>query len=60
VEHRRLGCSDVEVSVVGLDAWQVLDVRGCEREEERHKVVQSALESGIGLFDSSPIYSETS
>jgi aryl-alcohol dehydrogenase-like predicted oxidoreductase len=47
VEHRSLGCSDVEVSVVGLDTWQVLDVRGCEREEERHKVVQSALEPRV-------------
>ena len=42
----------------GLGTWQALDVRGRELEEERQKVVQSALESGIGLCDSSPMYNE--
>ena len=57
MERRRLGRSGVEVSVVGLGTWQVLDVRGRE-EEARHEVVRTALEAGITLFDSSPMYGE--
>lgn len=57
MQHRRLGRSDVEISAVGLGTWQVLDVRGRE-EEARHEVVRAALDSGVTLFDSSPMYGE--
>jgi aryl-alcohol dehydrogenase-like predicted oxidoreductase len=57
VQVRKLGSNGVEVSVVGLGTWQVLDVRGRE-EEARHEVVRAALEAGITLFDSSPMYGE--
>ena len=43
---------------MGLGTWRVLDVRGRQREEERHEVVRAALDSGITLFDSSPMYGE--
>jgi len=55
---RKLGSNGVEVSIVGLGTWQVLDVRGCEQEEARHEVVRTALDSGVTLFDSSPMYGE--
>lgn len=58
MQHRTLGGSGVEVSAVGLGTWQVLDVRGREQEEARHEVVQVALDAGITLFDSSPMYGE--
>jgi len=58
VQLRRLGRSNVEVSAVGLGTWQVLDVRGREQEEARHEVVRAALDSGVTLFDSSPMYGE--
>jgi aryl-alcohol dehydrogenase-like predicted oxidoreductase len=58
VQRRRLGRSNVEVSAVGLGTWQVLDVRGREREEERHEVVRAALDAGTTLFDSSPMYGQ--
>ncbi|MDQ3637622.1 MAG: aldo/keto reductase [Actinomycetota bacterium] len=57
MQRRRLGRSDVEVSAVGLGTWQVLDVRGRE-EAARHEVVRAALDAGIILFDSSPMYGE--
>lgn len=57
MQTRRLGSNGVEVSAVGLGTWQVLDVRGSE-EEARHEVVGAALDSGITLFDSSPMYGE--
>ena len=58
MQHRRLGNSGMEVPAVGLGTWQVLDVRGREQEEARQEVVEAALESGINLFDSSPMYGE--
>ena len=58
MQRRRLGRSGVEVSAVGLGTWQVLDVRGREQEEARHEVVRAALEAGVTLFDSSPMYGE--
>jgi aryl-alcohol dehydrogenase-like predicted oxidoreductase len=58
MQRRRLGRSDVEVSAVGLGTWQVLDLRGPEQEEARHEVVRAALDAGITLFDSSPMYGE--
>ena len=57
MQRRRLGRSEVEVSAVGLGTWQVLDVRGRE-EKARHEVVRAALDAGITLFDSSPMYGE--
>ena len=58
MQTRKLGHGGVEVSVVGLGTWQVLDVRGREQEEARHEVVRAALDSGVTLFDSSPMYGE--
>jgi aryl-alcohol dehydrogenase-like predicted oxidoreductase len=58
MQTRKLGGSGIEVSVVGLGTWQVLDVRGREKEEARHEVLRAALDSGITLFDSSPMYGE--
>jgi aryl-alcohol dehydrogenase-like predicted oxidoreductase len=49
--------SGLEVPVVGLGTWQVLDVRGPE-ERSRHEIVRAALEEGANLFDSSPMYGE--
>ena len=43
---------------MGLGTWQVLDVRGRKQEEARHEVVLAALDAGITLFDSSPMYGE--
>lgn len=57
MQRYRLGCSNVEVSVVGLSTWQVLNIRGRE-EEARREVVGAALDSRIPLFDSSPVYGE--
>ncbi len=57
METRRLGSGGVEVPVVGLGTWQVLDVRG-RAEGSRHEVVRTALEAGANLFDSSPMYGE--
>ena len=57
MERRGLGESGIQVPVVGLGTWQVLDVRG-RNKRARHEVVRAALEEGANLFDSSPMYGE--
>ena len=52
-----MGEGGVEVSAVGLGTWRVLDVRG-PAEKYRHEVVRAALDAGVTLFDSSPMYGE--
>jgi aryl-alcohol dehydrogenase-like predicted oxidoreductase len=55
MERRLLGRSGVEVPVVGLGTWRVLDV-GPRDEDARQQVVDAALEEGAALFDTSPMY----
>jgi aryl-alcohol dehydrogenase-like predicted oxidoreductase len=57
MERRPLGKSGLDVPVVGMGTWKTFDVRGAE-EKQRHKVVEVALETGMNLFDSSPMYGE--
>jgi aryl-alcohol dehydrogenase-like predicted oxidoreductase len=57
MEQRPLGSSGVTVPVVGMGTWQTFDVRGPE-EAQRARVVDVALETGMTLFDSSPMYGE--
>jgi aryl-alcohol dehydrogenase-like predicted oxidoreductase len=54
MERRRLG-RDLVVPVVGLGTWSVLDV-GPDREPEAARVVDTMLDAGCRLFDTSPMY----
>jgi aryl-alcohol dehydrogenase-like predicted oxidoreductase len=58
MEHRPLGRTGVELPVVGLGTWRVLDVRGSAAEADRRAVVQRSLDSGTTVVDSSPMYGE--
>jgi len=58
VETRRLGGSGLTVPAVGMGTWQTLDVRGAAAEANARDVVAAALDRGMTLFDSSPMYGE--
>lgn len=58
MEHRWLGSTSLEVPVVGMGTWQTLDVRGRADETARTDVVRAAVDSGVTLFDTSPMYGE--
>src|ERR1700694_1294809 len=51
MERRRLGQSELTVPVIGMGTWRTFDT-----DEDRRPVVSAAIESGIDLFDSSPMY----
>ena len=55
MEKRRFGDTGLEVPVVGLGTWQTFDVPAGAEEGPR-RIVERALDGGVGLFDSSPMY----
>src|SRR3954454_764229 len=58
VETRSLGRSGIEAPVIGMGTWRTLDVRGGEAERRAHAIVGEALDAGVRLMDSSPMYGE--
>jgi aryl-alcohol dehydrogenase-like predicted oxidoreductase len=59
METRQLGRSGIAAPVVGMGTWQTLDVRGGEAERRAHRIVKEALDAGVRLMDSSPMYGES-
>ena len=56
-ESRRLA-DGVEVPCVGMGTWLTFDVRAGREEGARHTLVERALDAGIRVFDSSPMYGQ--
>lgn len=51
MERRRLGRTGISVPVIGMGTWEVFDT-----DEDRSPLVEAALEAGVDLFDTSPMY----
>lgn len=51
MERRQLGRTGISVPVIGMGTWRTFDTS-----EDRRRLVDAALEEGIDLFDSSPMY----
>lgn len=51
MERRPLGRTSLTVPVIGMGTWRTFDTL-----EDRRPIVDEALEAGIDLFDSSPMY----
>lgn len=56
VELRRFGRSGLTVPVIGMGTWKTFDVKGRGDENARTRLVEEAIELGVNLFDSSPMY----
>ena len=59
MERRGLGAAGLQVPVVGMGTWQTLDVRGADAEAGAGAVVRAALDAGVTVMDSSPMYGES-
>lgn len=55
MERRQFGGSGYTVPVVGMGTWQTLDLPP-EEQGQADRVVVAALEHGVRMFDSSPMY----
>lgn len=57
MEARRVGNSDLNVSVVGLGTWAIGgDYFGRVDDEQSVRAIQEAVDSGINLVDTAPAY----
>ena len=59
MEYRKLGRTDLNVSIVGFGGAPLGDVFGNIDPKEAEKAVHLAVDSGINFFDSSPYYGIT-
>jgi len=51
MDRRRLGSTSIDVPAIGMGTWRTFDT-----DEDSGPLVELAIESGINLFDSSPMY----
>lgn len=51
MERRQLGKTGISVPVIGMGTWRTFDTS-----EDRRPLVEAALDAGVDLFDSSPMY----
>jgi aryl-alcohol dehydrogenase-like predicted oxidoreductase len=57
MEHRRLGKSELNVSVVGIGTWPIGgSFWGPSDDTEAVAAIQKAIDSGINLIDTAPVY----
>src|SRR5438477_13091350 len=56
MQQRPLGTSGLQLPVVGMGTWKTFDVVSSEEIEGRRRVADTALDGGITLFETSPIY----
>ena len=59
MEYRKLGCTDLRVSILGFGAATLGNVYGITEPSEGERAVHFAIENGINFFDSSPYYGLT-
>lgn len=58
METRKLGNSVLTVPIIGMGTWKTFNVSGPEAEGVRREIVETAMQAGANLFDSSPMYGE--
>jgi len=58
LEYRKLGTTGIEVSVIGFGAWQIGGYPFWESKGDAASIdaVTAALDKGINLFDTAPVY----
>ena len=59
MEYRKLGRTDLQVSILGFGTAPLGNVYGTTEPAEGKRAVHSAIERGINFFDSSPYYGLT-
>ena len=59
MEHRLLGRTGLSCSVVGLGTWALAaQIYGDVSATDAHRTVRAALDAGVNVFDTSPLYGD--
>ncbi len=58
MEHRRLGRTGRDVSVVGLGCWQLGADWGEVREDTARGILEAAADSGVTFYDTADVYGD--
>ena len=58
MEHRTLGRTGRDVSVVGLGTWQLGADWGDVTEADAHAVLEASVEAGVTVFDTADVYGD--
>ena len=57
MQYRKLGQSNIDASVVGLGTWAIGGwMWGGTEEQESIQAIQAAIDAGINLIDTAPMY----
>lgn len=58
MQYRTLGRTGLQVSAVGMGTWKSFDVHGTQAIDHVQALVTEALQCGVNLFDTAPMYGE--
>jgi aryl-alcohol dehydrogenase-like predicted oxidoreductase len=60
MKYRKLGASDIEVSVIGLGCWSFGGGAywGAQSQQDADAVVAAAIERGVNFFDTAEVYND--
>jgi len=58
MQYRTLGRTGLQISSVSMGTWRSFDVRGAKEIDHVHALVTEALQCGVNLFDTAPMYGE--
>ncbi|MGE0820895.1 MAG: aldo/keto reductase [Candidatus Binatia bacterium] len=58
MQYRILGRTGLKVSTVSMGTWKSFDVRDAREVEYVHRLLTAALQCGVNLIDTAPMYGE--
>ena len=58
MQYRTLGRTGLQVSAVSMGTWKSFDVRSRKDLDHIYQLVTDALQCGVNLFDTAPMYGE--
>jgi aryl-alcohol dehydrogenase-like predicted oxidoreductase len=58
MEHRRLGRTDMDVSVIGFGAWAIGGMWGRVDDDESMRALHAAVDEGVNFIDTADVYGD--
>src|SRR5688572_4872523 len=58
MEYRRLGRTDMHVSVIGFGAWAIGGFWGTVNDDDSMRALHAAIDSGVNFIDTADVYGD--